>query len=102
VMNKTYLTGSILLGLAVYCLSGTYGLGADTVATILIDLGCPAEYSDNGSRSISGALLATAIVLLISGYPSDGRIVSHEEFIAVKENIEAQEALAKPKSRHRH
>lgn len=81
IMNKTLLAGAVFLGLAVYCLLGAFGVGDDTLAPVLMDLGVPEEYSDNGSRMLSGLLLAIAIVLQILGYSaaSDGRVVSREE-----------------------
>lgn len=81
IMNKTLLAGAVFLGLAVYCLLGAFGVGDDTLASVLTELGVPEEYSDNGSRMLSGLLLAIAIVLQILGYSaaSDGRVVSSEE-----------------------
>ncbi|MBU2952302.1 ABC transporter ATP-binding protein [Marinobacter sp. F3R08] len=80
-MNKTFLAGAVFLGLAVFCLLGAFGVGDDTLAFALTELGVPEEYSDNGSRMLSGLLLAIAIILQVLGWSAafDGRVVSHAE-----------------------
>ncbi|WP_166256168.1 hypothetical protein [Marinobacter salicampi] len=93
IMNKTFLAGAVLLGFAVYCLMGTFGVGGDTLGFVLIELGVPEEYSDNGSRMLSGLLFATAIVLQVMGYSvaADGRVVSTEEVQAVMKAVREAE-----------
>ena len=76
IMNKTLLAGAVFLGLAVYCLLGAFGVGDDTLASVLTELGVPEEYSDNGSRMLSGLLLAIAIVLQILGYSGTATILT--------------------------
>lgn len=91
-MNKTFFAGAVVLGLSVFFLLGAFGTGSDTAGIVLIELGVPEHFSNNGSRMVSGALFAIGIVLQVLGWPSegDGRCVSHEEFLAAKQFVEQQ------------
>lgn len=92
-MSKIYVAGAIFLGLAVFSFLGAFGIGDDTAGLMLVELGLPEDLSNRGSRMLTGFLFFIAIFLLVTGWASagEGRVVSHDEFMAAKSFVERQE-----------
>jgi|AntRauTorcE11898_2_1112593.scaffolds.fasta_scaffold06813_5 hypothetical protein len=88
-MSKKAVVGAMLLGLSVFVLLGAYGLGEDSAADLFVWMGVDPAFADNASRMLGGLSAGLAAFLITWGWldDKDGRMVSHEEFVAVKAAI---------------